>query len=207
MHVSLSDTGAVEGRYYRVRRSVPIFRRAIVTDVSFNSGQIDMMLYRRRGLCAILLILTVFLVTPTESSAQQAVNQAFAEARSLIESEREQIIREELVLTGSEAASFWPLYQKYRSEIERVRDRQAVMISKYLKAYDDADLSEGLAKDMLDEHLSIKSDLLKLQKQYLRQFRKVLPEVTVARFYHLENKLDAEIDIALADLIPLFETS
>ena len=164
-----------------------------------------MMLFRRRGLCAILMILTVFLVNPTESSAQQAVNQAFAEARSLIESEREQIIREELALTGSEAASFWPLYQKYRSE--RVRDRQAVMISKYLKAYDDADLSEGLAKDMLDEHLSIKSDLLKLQKQYLRQFRKVLPEVTVARFYHLENKLDAEIDIALADLIPLFETS
>ena len=186
---------------------MPIFRHAIVTAVSFNSGQIDMMLFRRRGFCAILLILTVFLVTPTESSAQQAVNQAFAEARSLVESEREQIIREELVLTGSEAASFWPLYQKYRSEIERVRHRQAVMISKYLKAYDDADLSEGLAKDMLDEHLSVKSDLLKLQKQYLRQFRKVLPEVKVARFYHLENKLDAEIDIALADLIPLFETS
>jgi len=166
-----------------------------------------MMLFRRRGFSAILLILTVFLVNPTESSAQQAVNEAFVEARSLIESEREQILREELVLTGSEAASFWPLYQKYRGEIERVRDRQAEMISKYLKAYDDADLSEGLAKDMLDEHLSIKTDLLNLQKRYLRQFRKVLPEVTVARFYHLENKLDAEIDIALADLIPLFETS
>ena len=60
---------------------------------------------------------------------------------------------------------------------------------------------------MLDEHLEIKSDLLKVQKKYLRQFRRVLRELTVARFYHLENKLDAEIDIALADVIPLFEAS
>ena len=162
---------------------------------------------RRRGSCAIPLIVTVFLANPTESFAQQPANAAFAEARSLIESEREQIARDELVLTESEAASFWPLYQKYRSEIERVRDRQAVMISKYLKAYDNANLGDVLARDMLDEHLSIRSDLLKLQKRYLRQFRKVLPEAKVARFYHLENKLDAEIDIALADLIPLFETS
>jgi len=166
-----------------------------------------MMLFCRRDFCAILLILTLFLVNPTESSAQQAVNQAFAEARSLVESEREQIIREELVLTGSEAAAFWPLYQKYRSDIERVRDRQGEMITTYLKAYDDADLSDGLAKDMLDEHLAIKSDLLKVQKKYLRQFRRILRELTVARFYHLENKLDAEIDIALAEAIPLFEAS
>jgi hypothetical protein len=186
---------------------VPIFRHGIVIVVSFNSRQIEMMLFHRRGYFATLLILPVFLVDPADSFAQQAVNQEFAEARSLIESERQQIIREELALTGSEAAAFWPLYQKYRSDIERVRVRQDKMITTYLKAYNDADLSEGLAKDMLDEHLEIKSDLLQVQKKYLRQFRRVLRELTVARFYHLENKLDAEIDIALADVIPLFEAS
>ena len=69
-----------------------------------------MMLFHRRGYFATLLILPVFLVDPADSFAQQAVNQEFAEARSLIESERQQIIREELALTGSEAAAFWPLY-------------------------------------------------------------------------------------------------
>jgi hypothetical protein len=32
-----------------------------------------------------------------------------------------------------------------------------------------------------------------------------LPAAKVTRFYQLENKLDAEIDVALAGLIPLYE--
>ena len=147
------------------------------------------------------------LMNPVVSSAQLTDDQALADARALIKSGREQVVREELELTKDESSAFWPVYKRYRNDIEPVRDRQAQMISRYLRAYDNADLSEQLAKDMLDEHLSIKSDLLKLEKKYLRQFRKLLPDSKVARFYQLENKLDAEIDIALADLMPLFESS
>jgi len=46
---------------------------------------------------------------------------------------------------------------------------------------------------------------LKVQKQYLRKFRKVLPALKVVRFYQLENKMDAEIDAELAVFIPLME--
>jgi len=161
----------------------------------------------RRGFFTLPLMVAAVLMSPVALSAQLTDDQALAEARALLKSGREQVVREELELTKNEATTFWPLYEKYRNDIERVRDRQAHMISRYLSAYDSADLSDNLAKEMLDEHLSIKSDLLKLEKKYLRQFRKTLPEAKVARFYQLENKLDAEIDIALADLMPLFEAS
>jgi hypothetical protein len=161
----------------------------------------------RRGFFTLPFMVAAILMNPVALSAQLTDDQALAEARALLKSGREQVVREELELTKNEATTFWPLYEKYRNDIERVRDRQAQMISRYLSAYDSADLSDNLAKEMLDEHLSIKSDLLKLERKYLRQFRKTLPEAKVARFYQLENKLDAEIDIALADLMPLFEAS
>ena len=49
--------------------------------------------------------------------------------------------------------------------------------------------------------------LLKAEKKYLRRFRKALPASKVTRFYQLDNKLDAEIDVALAALIPLYDAS
>jgi len=110
-------------------------------------------------------------------------------------------------LTESEDAAFWPVYEQYRSEVETVRDRQAKMISTYMEAYWAAELNDELAKDVLDEHFAISSAILKLEKKYLRRFRKVLPTAKVTRFYQLESKLQAEIDIFLANLIPLFESS
>ena len=58
---------------------------------------------------------------------------------------------------------------------------------------------------MLDDWLGYKADLLKVRKQYVRQFRKILPIRKVFRFFQLENKIDAEIDVELARSVPLME--
>jgi len=165
-----------------------------------------MISYFRFGCIASLLIVSLTFgfafVLADEVDAE-----ALAEARELLKSGREQLVRDELQLTESEAAAFWPIYEQYRSEIERVRDRQAKMVSEYMEAYWAAELNDDLAKHVLDEHLAINGALLKVEKKFLRRFRKVLPAAKVTRFYQLENKLDAEIDVSLANLIPLFETS
>lgn len=61
--------------------------------------------------------------------------------------------------------------------------------------------ADGLIKD----NFEIKGDLLQIQKKFVRRFRKVLPALKVARFYQLENKMDAEIDAQLALFVPLVE--
>ena len=48
-------------------------------------------------------------------------------------------------------------------------------------------------------------DWLRVQQKFVRKFRKVLPEVKVARFYQLENKMDAEVEAQLAVVVPLVE--
>ncbi len=163
------------------------------------------LLFRRGFLVAWTFLLLTFSIT--DVFANEIDSEALAEARTLLKSGREELVREELHLTQSEAAAFWPVYEQYRDDIERVRDRQAKMISTYMEAYWNAELNEELAKHVLDEHFAINSALLKAEKKYLRRFRKALPASKVTRFYQLDNKLDAEIDVALAALIPLYDAS
>ena len=132
-------------------------------------------------------------------------DQQFAEARRLLQAERAEIIREELRLSAAESAAFWPVYDKYRADISAVRDRQAELFGRFLKARQAGTIDDEFARGLIKDHFDIKSDILKTQKKYLRQFRKVLPELKVARFYQLENKMDAKGDAQLAFFIPLVE--
>jgi hypothetical protein len=169
-----------------------------------NNRSLEMNSFFRRGFIAALALLPLIFGSAT-AFADEVDAEALAEARDLLKSGREELVRGELHLTESEVAAFWPIYEQYRDDIERVRDRQAKMISTYVEAYWAAELNDDLAKDILDEHFAVNSALLKVEKKYVRRFGKVLPAAKVTRFYQLENKLDAEIDVALANLIPLYE--
>lgn len=127
-------------------------------------------------------------------------------ARELLQAGRADIIRDEIRFTESEAAAFWPAYEKYRADIMEVRDRHTLLVTDYLTAYRLGTVSEADAERFVDDVLEIKGDLLRLQKRHLKYFRKALPARKAARFYQLENKLDAELEAQLARFVPLVDT-
>ena len=157
------------------------------------------------------LLLTTLAIVAAPSAAQSTnedvlQDKRIAEARALMQAGRDEIVDFEMGLTEEEAKRFWPLYKSYRGEIMVVRDRYAAMIGAYLRAYEAGDVSDEYAEKLLNDWLQYQQDLLKVQKQYVRKFSKILPMRTVARFYQLENKMDAEIDAELAVFIPLMES-
>ena len=158
----------------------------------------------RHGFIATLALLPLSLGF-SAAFANEIDAEALAEARALLKAGREELVREELYLTESESAAFWPIYEQYRGEIDAIRDRQAKVISIYMEAYWDARLGDELAEKMLEVHFLMEKDLLGTEKKYVARFRKAIATAKVTRFYQLENKLDAEIDVALAQLIPLYE--
>ena len=156
------------------------------------------------------LLLVALLVSLTPSAAQSSEedilqDKRVAEARALMQAGRDEIVELEMGLSQAEGELFWPLYRSYRADVMVVRDRFAVMIGGYLRAYEAGEISDEYAESLLDDWLQYKEDLLKVQKQYVRKFRDVLPALKVVRFYQLENKMDAEIDAELAVFIPLME--
>lgn len=156
-------------------------------------------------LLLIVAMLGAAAVFGQDSGTSVPDNPTLANARAMLQAGREDIIREDLRMSDEESAGFWPVYEEYHAEIMAVRDRQARMIADFLKMYRDGALSDEYAETLINDFFDIKSDLLTVQKKFVRQFRKVLPALKVARFYQLENKMDAEIDAQLALFIPLVE--
>ena len=150
------------------------------------------------------LFIAVFGQLQAQGSNEQA-NEEIAEGRAMVRAGVDEIIREELALTAEEAELFWPTYAAYRSETRALMDRYTAMITEYMGRYDRGDLSDEYASDLMETFFSIKRDLLDVKMKYLPKFKKSLPALKVARFYQLENKIEAEIDAQLALAVPLIE--
>jgi len=126
-------------------------------------------------------------------------------ARLLLQAGREEIIRDELRLSSAEDALFWPVYDRYQSELTLVRNRYAVLLADFIQAYRSGNVSAEFANKLVDDVLDMQTEVLKIKKKYLKEFRKVLPARKAARFYQLENKMDAELEGQLALVVPLID--
>jgi hypothetical protein len=85
--------------------------------------------------------------------------------------------------------------------------RYGSLIRDYIRRYDDAELSNEYADEMIASYFAIKAELLQVQQQFLSEFRGALPALKVARFYQLENRFNTEIDAQLATVVPLVDPS
>lgn len=123
--------------------------------------------------------------------------------RDTIRANRKALIAVNLALTDEEAAKFWPLYERYQKEISGVGDRLAALFEDYITHF--RDLSNEKAWQLTADYLVAEADRLQVQRAYLGEFAKILPGRTVARFYQIENKMDAVLRYDLAGTIPVVE--
>jgi hypothetical protein len=121
--------------------------------------------------------------------------------REVVQTERKALVAANLELGEKDADAFWPVYNKYQEKLREVNDRRARLVQRFLQDYEV--LTEDQARAMINEWLSIQKDRVGLKRSYARRFRKVLGAKRALRFYQIDNKLDAIIDIELAAAIPL----
>ena len=155
---------------------------------------------RNRILALGLLALPLFVSAQTNEQFAD-MNDTIEMVRSIAALERKAVIAKALQLTGEESTKFWRIYDEYAVDKKRVNDRLVKIISDYAANFES--LSDELATSLVDDHMDVQSDLLKLRSRYLRKFDRVLAPKTLARFYQLENKLDAVANVLLAQEIPL----
>jgi hypothetical protein len=126
---------------------------------------------------------------------------AIAELRQEAGQDRRDIVRANMLLTETESARFWPLYDQYRAERQKIGDRRVRLITDFLAQKNS--MSEDQARDLANEDFAIVRDTGELKTKWYKKMTKELSERTVARFFHIDEKLDAAADIALAANIPL----
>lgn len=123
--------------------------------------------------------------------------------RDTIRANKKALIAVNLTLSDAEAAKFWPIYERYVKDLTGVNDRLVKVIEDYTTHY--KDLSDDHARSLVESYLAVEEDRAKLRRAYLADFTKALPGKKVARFYQIENKMDAVIRYDLAGEIPVVE--
>ncbi|HTX98445.1 MAG TPA: hypothetical protein VMG09_00355 [Bacteroidota bacterium] len=121
--------------------------------------------------------------------------------REKIQADKKLLVAENMELTEAEAKAFWPVYESYQKDIGKMVDRTQKLIEDYAANY--KTMTDPTAKKLLDDMIAIENDRLKLKKDYLPKFRKVLSDKKVARYYQLENKIFAVVSYEMAKVIPL----
>jgi hypothetical protein len=155
-----------------------------------------------------ILTLLLVIAAPGATVQAQTTNRdvQLATARELIQIGREEAIREEMQFTAQQEVAFWPLYEEYRAALDEVQDRQMAMVVDYMGNYFDYNLTDADAERIIEDYFSIQKDILRIRENHVRKFRKFLSAATVMRLYQLENKIEAEVNLALAQTVPLMES-
>jgi hypothetical protein len=155
-----------------------------------------------KGLGVLVILPALFVAATTFAQSQ---NDELDAARAALQAGRDQIIREDLQLSEDELSGFWPVYQQYVTDLAVVRERKAVLVGRFLEAYRSGEFTEEFAEWLIAENFAIKDAWTDVQESFVERFKAVLSVQQVARFYQLENKMEAEVDAQLAIVVPLAE--
>lgn len=149
---------------------------------------------------AVVVLLAALPVFAQESAD---IGTKIRETQALVAKEFRQILHEELMLTNAEAAEFWPLYERYSAEKRVVNEPYLAGLIEYVDRYYGGDLTDAHAERLMNTYFDVQQALLKKRHQYVKKFGKIMGSVKAMRFFQLENKVQAEVNAALAVTIPL----
>ncbi|MFN0066403.1 MAG: hypothetical protein ACKVYV_02095, partial [Limisphaerales bacterium] len=118
-----------------------------------------------------------------------------------IRADRQAIVTEAMQFTPTEAEAFWPVYHRYRAEMDAVGDGLKHLVLEYAGLY--PDVPDDRAKLMLKEMAALEKKHAATRAEYLKKFARILPAAKTLRFAQVENRLDLALRLELAASIPL----
>ena len=153
---------------------------------------------------AALLALATLLAMPAPFAAAQDAAIANMEIlRQKVKADKKLVVAGNLALTDAEARKFWPVYDGYQAELEKINRRLGQLIADYAAAYNAGPVSNATAKKLINESLAIEDTELKLKRTTMPKLEQALPGAKAARYMQIENKIRAAIRYELASGIPL----
>ena len=135
------------------------------------------------------------------SAAKPATDIDLEILRDTIRANKKALVAANLNLTDDEQQKFWPLFDRYQKELTAIHDRYLRVIQDYTASFET--LTDEHALKLIDDYLGAEDDRAKLRRAYVTQFSAVIPGLKVARFYQIENKMDAVLRYDLAATIPV----
>ena len=125
--------------------------------------------------------------------------------REKIKADKKLLVATNMELTEAEAKNFWPIYEDYQKDLQKINERLIQALQSYAADYKNKSMTNEKAKKLTDEYLSIEQAEVKLKSSSVPKLSKALPATKVARYLQIENKIRAVIKYDLAASVPLVQ--
>lgn len=123
--------------------------------------------------------------------------------RDKIRADKKLVVATNMDLTESEAKGFWPIYEQYQNDLQKINQRMANLLESYADDFRNKSLTDDKAKKLINEALAIDQAEANLKSTYAPKLSKVLPVRKVLRYLQIENKIRAVVKYDIASGVPL----
>jgi len=152
---------------------------------------------------SIAIMLITFGLAPAMAQDKPADNMQIL--RDKIKADKKLVVATNMELTESEAKAFWPIYDEYQKDLQKINRRIVNVLDSYAADARAKTLTDDKAKKLIDEALAIEQAEANLKSTYAPKLSKVLPVKKVARYLQIENKIRALVKYDLAQGVPLVQ--
>ena len=149
------------------------------------------------------LVIGITLLGSASANAQDKPADNMQILRDKIKADKKLLVASNMELTESEAKGFWPIYEQYQQDLQKINRRMAKLIESYADDYRNKSLTDEKAKKLIDEATAIDKAEADLKSSYAPKLGKVLPVIKVVRYLQIENKIRALVKYDIASGVPL----
>ncbi|MBE0570606.1 MAG: hypothetical protein IH618_03605 [Ignavibacteriaceae bacterium] len=149
-----------------------------------------------------LLVLSLLVFTSLSFSQIESFDSTYIEGlKKDVGGTFKEIVKENLKLTEDEAKIFWPLFDEYMAARSPIFEERVSITEEYMMNY--YALDDATAKDLINKSVQSNQDLLDLRKEYLDKMFEQLPAPLVGKFFQLDNRISALVDLVRMSATPL----
>jgi hypothetical protein len=159
-------------------------------------------LVKKTLIVAAPIVMLLFGFAPLRAAQDKpAVNMQIL--RDKLKADKKLLVASNMELTESEAKGFWPIYDEYQKELQKLNQRLGKVLESYADDNRGKSLTDDKAKKLIDEAVSIEQAEANIKSTFAPKLSKVLPVKKVARYLQIENKIRAVVRYDIAQGVPL----
>src|SRR5438445_13445088 len=110
------------------------------------------------GLLSFATVATFAQTKPSESDKPASNLEIIHEK---LKADKKLIVAKYMELTESEANRFWPVYDDYQEDLQKINERLLAMLQSYAADYQNKSLTDEKAKKLLDDWIGLEQDEVK----------------------------------------------
>ncbi len=137
-----------------------------------------------------ILLMSLIAMT-TIGMAQSKRMMKDGDRKEEIEAMKVGFLTKRLSLSPEEAKTFWPVYDQYQNELNKIREARRGEIKDAKKDF--MEMNDKDVEKIVDNEIAFRQNELDIMKKYHSQFKQVLPIKKVAILYRTEEDFKREL--------------